>query len=492
MSLFKPYVWSLAVKLSLSFVSIITGVGFMIGIIVVFQDWIRFNKALEQKALLLSEFVAITTPRAILRNDYWTMHQRIKHLAEKQNKHENSNAVVTAMILDEKGRVQAHLHPEKNPIGLVYSPTDAHEKNFYKLSMQTKSPMVISHGGFTDRGFKEGIVPLFYDHKYMGVVRVRLSILPVYESIKYTSLTLLALLLGLVIFGSILGIVAARRMTSRLTAVTMGLEAVGRGEMTEFSPIAIIDKDEIGRLTLTFNQIMVQLAEKKLIEEESIMNEKLVALGRIAAGVAHEVNNPLAGLINCVDTLRKHPDDKIMMAQYLPVIDQGLHKIKDIVHNLLVGLKFSENHQSVSIAELIRIHDLIKAEIGNKKISLIWNSTLDQTLLISSMIEQVLCNLLKNAVEVLVDKGVITVNIFQVGRYISIEVHDDGPGIPLNIRKMLFDPFFTTKSTGTGLGLWIVYRLVEGMDGVIDVNSDLNKGTDFTVVVPIVDKKDKL
>jgi len=223
-----------------------------------------------------------------------------------------------------------------------------------------------------------------------------------------------------------------------------------------------------------------------MLEEEIAMSEKLVALGRITAGVAHEVNNPLAGLLNCIDTLRKHPDDTELIGRYLPVIDQGLHRIKEIVHNLLVGLKTEDSDETVSSGHIDKLHDLISAEIGDGDIDIIWNNNTDKDINIPGKTEQIVCNLLKNAVEVLPDGGTISFNMYQNGPHLIIEVSDDGPGISPRIRNQLFDPFFTTKPNGTGLGLWVVYRLVQSMEGIIEVTSEEGQGTAFHVALPVI------
>ena len=94
-------------------------------------------------------------------------------------------------------------------------------------------------------------------------------------------------------------------------------------------------------------------------------------------------------------------------------------------------------------------------------------------------------NLLKNAVEVLPDGGTVAFKMYLEGAYLHIEVSDDGPGIPSSIRNQLFDPFFTTKPNGTGLGLWVVYRLTQNLEGIIEVESEKGQGTTFHVTVPV-------
>jgi signal transduction histidine kinase len=475
----NPKSWSLAVKLSLTITAVVTAVGFMIGAVMVVHDWTRAHEVLGEKALLLSESVAITAPKAMLRKDIWSLYLGLKNM--RSGRHE----IVSAMILDAEGRIQAHLHPAKNPTGLLFAPESELENDLAMRALKARQPVVFSSGGFSETGFQEGVFPIFSDQKYLGVVRVRLSVAQLYEKAKTSALIVLALVLCFVMIGSVLGTLVSRHMVKPLTAVTQGLESVGRGEMTDFAPISVRGKDEIGRLSVTFNQIMVELAEKKMLEEEIAMSEKLIALGRITAGVAHEVNNPLAGLLNCLDTMRKHPNDKELIDRYLPVIDQGLHRIKEIVHNLLVGLRIEEGDEVVGIDHIDKLSDLIRAEISGRDIKIVWENEADKDLSISGKLEQIIYNLLKNAAEVLPDGGVITCRMYQKGPYLTIEVEDNGPGIPVSIRNQLFDPFFTTKTNGTGLGLWVVYRLTQNLEGIIEVESEEGQGTTFHVSVPV-------
>jgi signal transduction histidine kinase len=479
MPILNPKTWPLAIKLPLTITAVVTVVGFMIGSVMVLQDWSNFHEELGEKALLLSESVAINTPKAMLRKDYWSLYLSLKNM--RSPKHE----IISAMILDSEGRIQAHLHPADNPMGLLFAPVNSSEQELFKQAMTARKPIVISSGGYSKTGFQEAVVPLFSDQKYLGVVRVRLSVAQLYEKAINSAFVVLALVVVFVIIGSALGTIVSRRLVEPLAAVTEGLEAVGRGEMTDFAPVPIKERDEIGRLTATFNQIVAELAEKKMLEEEIAMSEKLIALGRITAGVAHEVNNPLAGLLNCIDTLRQHPDDKELIDRYLPVIDQGLHRIKDIVHNLLVGLRIEEGDETEGIDHINKLHDLIGAEIGDRDIQVIWENDADRDLQIPGKLEQIVFNLLKNAIEVLPDGGTVAFKMYIDGAYLNIEVRDDGPGIPSDIRSQLFDPFFTTKPNGTGLGLWVVYRLTQNLEGIIEVETEKGQGTTFHVAVPV-------
>jgi signal transduction histidine kinase len=128
----------------------------------------------------------------------------------------------------------------------------------------------------------------------------------------------------------------------------------------------------------------------------------------------------------------------------------------------------------------------VEAEIGNRDIDLVWDNRLGRQVPINCQrIQQVLLNLLKNAVEVLPDGGTVAFRAYQYGKWAVLEVEDDGPGIPLEHRSQVFDPFFTTYPNGTGLGLWIVYRLVQSMQGFVDFETEIERGTRFKVRLPV-------
>lgn len=448
----------------------------------VVQEWSRSHEVLGEKALLLSESIAKIAPKAILRKDFWALYQSLKNIGSgKQD-------ISSAMILDADGVVLAHLDPANNPLGQFFIPQEQKENKINQQALESREPLIISIGGFDQDSFQEGVAPIFSDRKYLGVVRVRLSVAQIYEETWSAVFLVIVMVFFFVMVGSALGVLISRQMVKPLAQVTNGLEAVGRGEMSEFIPVSISSGDEIDRLSQTFNQIMMQLAEKKQLEEEIAMSQKLVALGRITAGVAHEVNNPLAGLLNCIDTLRNHPDNPKLIKRYLPIIDQGLHRIKDIVQNLLVGLKVEEGDEIVALDHIDKLYYLMKAEIGDRAITIDWKNELEPEVPVSAKLEQIVCNLLKNSIEALGEQGLIYVRIYTEGEYLTVQIKDNGPGIPINLRNQLFDPFFTTKSNGTGLGLWVVYRQTQSLKGIIEFESD-ETGTSFYVTVPVVTRK---
>jgi len=236
------------------------------------------------------------------------------------------------------------------------------------------------------------------------------------------------------------------------------------------------------------------LAERERIirEELSIMEEnvkrveKMAAMGEMAAGLAHEIKNPLASLSGSIQLLRESGHYDSDQNKLMKIILREADRLSSLVNEFLLFAKPQQGRIEVLdlneiLAETLELFEndhLCRGRITTiKELSPDINVEIDP-----GHLQQVLWNLLLNAAEAIEGSGTIAVKLYSLyNNHACIEITDDGCGIPRSNIKSIFDPFFTTKKKGAGLGLSIVYRILETYSALLDVKSEPGEGTVFTV-----------
>jgi len=232
--------------------------------------------------------------------------------------------------------------------------------------------------------------------------------------------------------------------------------------------------------------ILRDLREIKTLEKEIERSERLASLGRMAAGIAHEIRNPLSSIKGFAQYFRNKFAPQSEDWNYAVMMAKEVDRLNRVIQELLSFARPQEpNLQFVEIYPLIQhALKLIQSDLREKQIDVKVNQAGTQALFAltdSDMLIQVFLNLFINSMEAMKEKGQLTIAVTEQQNHIVIEICDTGSGITSEHVSRIFDPFYTTKKGGTGLGLAIVYRLIEQMQGEIEVNSQINHGATFIV-----------
>lgn len=291
---------------------------------------------------------------------------------------------------------------------------------------------------------------------------------------------------GSIIMAFLIAVPVARSIIKPLSALVEASHQVAEGDMS--ARVAVSGRGELAALGESFNDMV---ANVRAAREELLRKEKLASVGQLAAGVAHEINNPLGTILLYADTMRRElPADDPRQRDFKMIMDETV-RCKRIVGDLL---NFARQRQLMvkrtDLNALVEQTVLeLAAQPGMQGIQLapVLDPALPAIEADESQIRQVLVNLLLNAADAMSGKGRLTVTTRPIaGETVELTVRDTGAGIPPERMKDIFTPFFTTKPVGkgTGLGLSIVYGIIKMHQGQITVDSVVGQGTTFTITLP--------
>lgn len=242
----------------------------------------------------------------------------------------------------------------------------------------------------------------------------------------------------------------------------------------------------------TIQWICRDITERKRMELKLIQAERLAAVGELAAGVAHEVNNPLGGLQNFVKMMKKEPGNITQNQEFLDLMSEGLQRIEIIVRQLMAFSRpYSTHMANHSLNKIVESSlRFVDHRIKERKVFLETNLGKDLPEIYGDAdnISQVVINIIVNALDSMPNGGTLTIETGYSDRLltsIQVAISDTGTGIREEIAGKIFNPFFTTKEMGSGLGLAISKRIVEDHNGSIVVKSKLGEGTTFYVSFPV-------
>ncbi len=358
----------------------------------------------------------------------------------------------------------------------------------------------------------------------LGVIDIVYSLDDIQQKLQASTLGIATVSLTFVLIASLaVGLFVHRLVYLPLRDLESGAQRLSTGNLDQ--PIPVRSADEFGKLASSFNGMtdalrnsraelrewghtLEQKVEKRTQElrraqAEAMRGEKLASVGLLASGVAHELNNPLTGILTFSHLLRQKMPDKSLEAEDMDLVIRETKRCAAIIKRLLdfarekqPEKKFTDLNQVIE--DTVRIVER-PAHLRNIEVMLDLDRTLPPIWIDADQIKQVVMNMLVNAQHAVEEKGSITVRTCrsqdprapaQAGEpmpMVAISIIDTGCGIPEKNLKRIFDPFFTSKEVGkgTGLGLSVSHGIVEAHGGLIEVKSKVGEGSAFHVFLPL-------
>jgi signal transduction histidine kinase len=421
--------------------------------------------------------------------------------------------VTEKVVADEEDVVYGVAHRRDGRVAVYTGRNDLQGKHLDDLVSQravdTTAPLVqeILLPDTKERGYDVAI-PIYAPGttQKWGTMRLGFSLQRAYTLIHQTRRDLFIISLAAILCGVSLAVYMAMRIVRPIGQLVAGVNEFAKGSYDH--PIRVNTQDEIGYLATAFQQLGTALQvhrasledEKRLLEEANrrlretqqqlIESERLAAVGKLAARVAHEVNNPLAIIKTAIRIVRsQQADDPIK--QNLEEIEEEISRIARILRELLDVSRASPR----PAAEVVHVNRIIQSmeslfaqSLREKDITLhvVLDPDVAAVRISADQLKQVILNMVRNAEDAMPNGGDLSIRTARRDETVELTVTDTGCGIPEEHRRRVFDPFFTTKGKeqGMGLGLSVSYGVIQAANGKISVDSDVGKGSTFRVTLP--------
>lgn len=474
---------SLRWKIPLRVMAAVLGTALAVTAALVTREYDEMRQNLDAHAKSLARVLANTLVAPVLHDDIWRAYEILQSARDPAAIAPELQADVV-LVTDAEFRVFVSSRPRDFPIGSspashggAYGRLRAVTKTAKPTEQQVVEPADSSHYFVISPLVADGVA---LGHVVLGYSKV--SFLPRFVGLvgQAAFVTFLVLVLIMPISW-----VMARRTGEPLLALAEAMRHVP-GEL-EMARLAKLPRsgDEIGQLGDAFGRMVGELKHKQELEKQMLVSERLAAVGRLSAGIAHEINNPLGGMLTAIKTWQRHGGGDPMAGQTLSLLERGLSQIRHTVAALLVEAKPEDRFfEPADIDDLLI---LVEAEAHARAVHVVVESSLAASLpLPATLVRQILLNLLLNAVAASDQNGMVQLTAAANAGKLRLTVCNDGRHLADDQLTYLFEPFASGREKGHGLGLWIVYQIVQQLNGGLSVASEPGCTT-FSIEIPYVE-----
>ncbi|MBN9022487.1 MAG: HAMP domain-containing histidine kinase [Rhizobiales bacterium] len=383
---------------------------------------------------------------------------------------------IETIVTDTAGTVLASSDPRHAAIG-------SHPPPDFPAGREPAARMLLEEDqsrAFIDR-------PLVVEGRRIGTVHAKLNISPLLAERREVLWTLIATNAVLTLFFALLGYFAVRRMVTPMKVLAEHLDGARDGSVDPIPQSSIPPGDtETGRLFRSFNRMARAVGEREALVTRLADEERLASLGRLASGVAHEINNPLGGLFNALDILKTHGEKPHARRGAIDLLDRGLRGIRDVVRSVLAAYRPEREPRDLLAADIEDLALLIAPEVKGRGIDLSWHNALPKEVAVPAFpVRQVVLNLLMNACRAVGNGGKVALVASVEGGLLRIEVDDSGPGMPANVVAFLDEKGAPGPMAGVGLGLWLARRMAAELGGAISAGPSPAGGARVRLSAPL-------
>lgn len=467
---------SYRIKTPIALVLVILIATASVTVLLVWRGYEDAHRGFVAQASGLGRVLSRTLRPALLHDDVWQAYETLKSPLERDEAPGRD-----FVLLDRHGLVFAASNPRMFPV----------QDRFAALPpgvLPVRGEGEDSQAVYADKRFIYVLTPVLAEdgavlgrlvQRYdTGLLKPRFA--EVAQGILLAGLPVLLLLLPL-------GWLAGKRLAEPLSHLAECVGRIGRESPETIQCEFPAGGDEVSQLAHRIHEMLEELRSKQALEKHLAQSDRLAALGRLSAGIAHEVNNPLGGMLNAISNRHHAGEVDPRTDKTLSLIERGLTQIRATVSALLVEARL-ESH-ALAPADIEDVRTLVVADVQAKHLQVAWENGLAESLpLPSAQVRQILLNLLLNAVHASPEGELVSVVARPDADRLVLTVDNAGPAIPARRREHLFEPYFGEgEGEGHGLGLWVTYQLVQQMNGRIDVES-VPDHTRFSVVLPLSDE----
>lgn len=455
--------------------------GFVTASLIV-REYDELKQDLIRNSDSLGRVLAKTLVTPMTHDDVWRTFEIINSPFPASPAENNPQGAELVLVLDARQRVYVSTQPAQYP---MLSEPGFVNPDFYRLQGAVDSHSEIATAAVEIPGSDKiyMLTPIAADGVLLGTLVMGYSknaFLP-----RFYGIAKRAGLVTLVVLAVLLPAswVWAQRFARPLVDLAQSMGKVG-ARIPDDDEIKVEEsRDELGQVGAAFKSMLKGLREKESLKREIVLSERLAAIGRLSASIAHEINNPLGGMLNAINTFKFHGSLDPVTSKTMSLLERGLLQIKDTVAALLVEARL-ESHP-LTRQDIEDTHTLVEPDAHQKAARFQWDNDIIETLLLpSTLVRQILINLMLNAVQAIATGGHVACHVFRDSQSLHVVVKNDGDHISPEQMEYLFEPFTSKKQAGHGLGLWVTYQIINQLGGEIAVESHPGD-TRFEVTLPL-------